>query len=142
MVRSYIRQFVTRQLVGQVWRFMLVGATTAGVQQGLLWAFVEQIQLPYLFGAVIAIEITIIMTYVLNNAWTFQSRRNVGLVRFFTGLVKTNLVRGTAIPLQLAILFFLVEFQQVPVLIANGIAILFSGIYRFVLDFWWTWGRT
>jgi len=47
---------------------------------------------------------------VLNNAWTFRASRNTGLVEYLVGLVKTNVVRGTAIPIQLAALFVLVEW--------------------------------
>jgi putative flippase GtrA len=55
-------------------------------------------------------------------------------------LLKTNLVRGTAIPLQLAILFVLVEWALLSYLVANAAAIAISGIYRYVLDARWTWG--
>jgi putative flippase GtrA len=109
---------------------------------GLLWLFVDTVQLNYLLGAVVAIEITIVLTYVLNNAWTFRHVRNTGLGGFLTGLLKTNIVRGSAIPIQLAVLFVLVEYGQVLYLLSNAIAILLSGIYRFILDARWTWGLT
>jgi putative flippase GtrA len=89
---------------------------------------------------VIAIEFTIILSYVLNNAWTFQASQNTGLAAYLVGMAKTNLVRGTAIPIQLAILFGLVEWANSMYLIANGIAIFISGLYRYVLDARWTWG--
>jgi putative flippase GtrA len=123
-------------------RFVVVGTVTAGVQILLLWLLVETVQLNYLIGAAIAIEITIVLTYLLNNAWTFRHMRNTGVGAFLTGLAKTNVVRGSAIPIQLAVLFFLVEYPEMPYLLSNGVAILVSGLYRFVLDARWTWGRT
>lgn len=107
----------------------------------LLWGFVEAVGMNYLVGAVVAIEITIVLTYVLNNAWTFRSRKNVGTEEYLVGLLKTNLVRGTAIPIQTAILFSLVEWVSVSYLVANAIAIGISGVYRFVFDARWTWGE-
>lgn len=94
----------------------------------------------YLIGATIAIEITIVLSYVFNNAWTFRASRNTGRVEYLVGLVKTNVVRGTAIPLQLGILFVLVEWNGFVYLVANAVAILFSGVYRYILDRRWTWG--
>lgn len=142
MAWGALRRLVEGPRLRQLRRFVVVGAVTAGVQTVLLWVFVDTLALNYLFGAVVGVEITIVLTYVLNNAWTFRHARNTGPAAFLAGLVKTNVVRGSAIPIQLLILFALVEFRQVPYLLSNGVAILLSGVYRFVLDTWWTWGRT
>ena len=142
MVRSALRRLVGSPTARRLRRFVVVGAVTAGVQTVLLWVFVDTLALDYLLGAAVGIEITIVLTYVLNNAWTFRHARNTGPAAFLVGLAKTNVVRGSAIPIQLVVLFALVEFRQVPYLLSNGIAILLSGVYRFVLDARWTWGRT
>jgi putative flippase GtrA len=140
MIRSFIRALHRGPYASQLRRFFVVGVVTAGIQLVLLWLFVETIDLNYLLGALLAIEITIVLSYVLNNAWTFQTIQNTGLVEYFLGLAKTNVVRGTAIPIQLAVLFALVEWGSLPYLLANAVAIAISGLYRFVLDAKWTWG--
>nr|WP_256397636.1 GtrA family protein [Halohasta litorea] len=140
MVQRYLRLLVEGPLARRLRRFVAVGVFTAGVQTVLLWLFVDSVGLNYLLGAVIAIELTIILSYVLNNAWTFQASQNTGLAAYLVGMVKTNLVRGTAIPIQLAVLFGLVEWANSMYLIANAIAIFVSGLYRYVLDARWTWG--
>jgi putative flippase GtrA len=142
MLRSYLKSLLSGPLAVQLRRYTMVGASTAGVQMLLLWLFVDVGDLNYLVGATIAIEITIVMTYVLNNAWTFKAIQNSGRRNYLVGLLKTNLVRGTAIPIQLGVLYVLVDWQGVQYLIANAIAIVLSGIYRYVLDVKWTWGRT
>ncbi|WP_053948449.1 GtrA family protein [Halolamina sediminis] len=142
MVRALLRSLVSGPLAVRLRRYMIVGTTTAGVQMLLLWLFVDVGRVNYLLGATVAIEITIVMTYVLNNAWTFAAMRNSGWGAYLTGLLKTNIVRGTAIPIQLAVLYALVDFQGVQYLLANAVAILLSGVYRYVLDTRWTWGRT
>jgi putative flippase GtrA len=141
MVRSFLRNLSSGPLAPQLRRFVLVGTFTAGVQMVLLWLFVDVGRLNYLVGAVIAIEITIVLSYVLNNAWTFRRSRNTGRDEYLSGLLKTNVVRGTAIPIQVAVLFALVEWASIPYLIGNGSAIVVSGIYRYVLDARWTWGN-
>jgi putative flippase GtrA len=141
MVRSFLRNLSSGPLAPQLRRFVLVGTFTAGVQMVLLWLFVDVGRLNYLVGAVIAIEITIVLSYVLNNAWTFRRSRNTGRDEYLSGLLKTNVVRGTAIPIQVAVLFALVEWASIPYLIGNGSAIVVSGIYQYVLDARWTWGN-
>lgn len=140
MIRPFLRNLHDGPLTVQFRRFVTVGVVTAGIQMLLLWGFVETVGLNYLFAAVLAIEITIVLTYVLNNAWTFRTIQNTGTVEYLTGLLKTNLVRGTAIPIQTVVLFLFVEWVGITYLIANAVAIGISGIYRYVLDARWTWG--
>ena len=140
MVRAILRNLVSGPIAVQMRRFVVVGAFTAGVQMGLLWLFVDAAGINYLIGATIAIEITIILSYVFNNAWTFEASQNTGTAEYLSGLVKTNLVRGTAIPIQLGVLYALVEWGEIMYLVANAVAIFLSGLYRFALDSQWTWG--
>lgn len=140
MVRRYLRGLYEGPFAMQLRRFVAVGAFTAGVQMVLLWAFVDIGHVNYLVGAVVAIEITIVLSYVLNNAWTFRRYRNTGTADYLVGLLKTNVIRGTAIPIQVGVLFALVEWRALPYLLANAFAILVSGLYRYVLDARWTWG--
>ncbi|PAU83156.1 polysaccharide biosynthesis protein GtrA [Halorubrum salipaludis] len=140
MLRAVLRDLASGPIAVQMRRFVVVGATTAAIQMGLLWLFVDTAGLNYLIGATIAIEITIVLSYVLNNAWTFRARQNTGTSAYLRGLLKTNLVRGTAIPIQLGVLAALVEWAGVMYLVANAVAIFLSGLYRFVLDHQWTWG--
>ena len=140
MLRSFVRSLVHGPLAVRLRRFVIVGAFAAGVQVVLLWLFVDIGGVNYLVGATIAIEITIILSYVLNNAWTFRDAQNTGRTAYLVGLLKTNVVRGTAIPIQLAVLYAFVEWVGLLYLVANVIAIVVSGLYRYVLDARWTWG--
>ncbi|ELZ17001.1 MULTISPECIES: GtrA family protein [Halobacteriales] len=140
MIQRFLRNLISSPIAPQLRRFVAVGIIAAGVQMMLLWVFVDKIGLYYLIGGLIAIEITIVLSYVLNNLWTFRASRNTGTREYFVGLLKTNVVRGTAIPIQLAILLLLVELGSIPYLLGNAVAIALSGIYRYVLDARWTWG--
>ena len=124
--------------VSRLTQFALVGGAAAALQSGLLWLFVDIGGLYYLLGSVIAIEITIITQYIVNNAWTFADRANQGDA-FLGGLLRTNVVRGSAIPLQTALLYVFVTWGGLGYLLANLCAIVPSGVYRYVLDAKWTW---
>lgn len=139
MVRALLRQAVDGRFATRIRRFAIVGAIAAGVQTLLLGGFVEYAGLHYLLAATVAIEITIVFQYALNNVWTFRAVKNTGWGEYLHGLVKTNLVRGSAIPIQLGVLYGLVSWSEIAYLLANVIAILVSGVYRYVLDARWTW---
>lgn len=120
-------------------RFFLVGCTAASLQLALLWLFVDFGGVNYLAGAFVAIEVTILFQYVLNNAWTFHRSRHTSMREYMVGLGKTNLVRGTAIPLQLGFLYVLVTLGTANYLAGNAVAICITGLYRYALDAAWTW---
>lgn len=124
----------------QLLRFCVVGLTAAGLQTVLLYSFVDVAHLDHLVGLLVAIEITILFQYVVNNAWTFHRSRHTSLRDYLGGLCKTNLVRGTAAPIQIGIFWALFNWLTLGYLVANGVAILLTGVYRYVLDARWTWG--
>lgn len=121
-------------------RFVIVGVAAATVQTGLLGLLVEWGRLQYLLAAALSIETTIILQYFANNAWTFRMARHTTRGEYLSGLLRTNLVRGTAIPIQLGVLWGLVSLLGQFYLLANVLAIGVSGIYRYALDSAWTWG--
>lgn len=139
-IRSVLRDLVEGPHTVMVRRFVVVGGTAAAIQTGLLGALVEWGGIQYLLAAVVAIETTIIFQYFANNVWTFRTARHTSRREYATGLIRTNVVRGSAIPIQLAVLWGLVSVFGVLYLIANVIAIGVSGIYRYVFDWNWTWG--
>jgi len=140
MGRRYLRALLYGPEAERLRRFAIVGAVAAGIQMVLLAAFVEVAGLGYLIAAMIAIEITILLQFVANNTWTFSESGHVTIRTYLTGLAKTNLVRGTAIPIQLGVLYGLVSQTAIPYLIANGVGIVISGFYRYWFDSRWTWG--
>jgi putative flippase GtrA len=129
---------IDRALVERLSRFATVGGAAAALQTALLYLLVDTAGLYYLLGAVLAIEITIVSQYVVNDAWTFSDRPSGGDT-FFSGLIRTNLVRGSAIPLQTGLLYLFVTYGELGYLVANLCAIVPSGLYRYALDARWTW---
>lgn len=139
-LRSFLRALIEGPHRVMLRRFVAVGIGAATVQLLLLGALVEWGGIQYLIAALLAIETTIVLQYFVNNAWTFRSSMHTTLREYLTGLLRTNVVRGTAIPIQLGVLWGLVSMLDVFYLAANVIAIGISGIYRYALDFSWTWG--
>ena len=139
MLRRLLRAILVGPEAAQIRRFFLVGLLAAGFQTALLGTLVEWGSIQYLIAAVISIEITIVLQYGINNHWTFHTARHQGWREYARGLLRTNVVRGSAIPIQVGVLYALVSAAAIPYLVANGIGIVVSGIYRYVLDSRWTW---
>ncbi|WP_238398175.1 GtrA family protein [Halorussus salinus] len=139
MGNSPYRNVVEHPTFVRLYRFVVVGASAALVQTAVLWLLVEVGGLNYLVAATIAIELTIILQFVVNNAWTFQHASYTARSDYLVGLLRTNLVRGSAIPLQLGLLWAFVNWAGLVYLLANGFAIFISGLYRYYLDSRWTW---
>ena len=139
MVRATLRNLLEGPVSPMLRRFVVVGTTAAAIQMVLLAALVEFAGVGYLLAAALAIETTIILQYFANNAWTFQRWGHTTLREYATGLARTNLVRGSAIPIQLGVLWALVSFAGVMYLVGNVVAIGISGVYRYLLDSRWTW---
>ena len=132
-------QLAEHPTVTRLSRFFIVGVTAAAIQTALLWLFVESLDIWYLIAAPIVIEITILLQYFINNAWTFQPSQHTDRWANFEGLFKTNIVRGSAIPIQTGILYVLADWAGIVYLVANLGAIFISGFYRYALDSRWTW---
>ncbi|WP_248895658.1 GtrA family protein [Haloplanus halobius] len=139
MLRRFLRAILVGPEAPQIRRFFLVGTVAAGFQTALLGTLVELGNIQYLLAAVLSIETTIILQYGVNNRWTFHTDRHDGWREYAHGLLRTNLVRGSAIPIQVGVLYALVSAATIPYLVANGIGIVISGVYRYVLDSRWTW---
>jgi len=139
MLRRFLRAVLVGPEAPQLRRFFAVGVVAAAFQTGLLGALVEWGNVQYLLAAIVSIEITILLQYGVNNRWTFHTVRHTGWREYAHGLLRTNVVRGTAIPIQVGVLYALVSAAAIPYLVANGVGIVVSGIYRYVLDSRWTW---
>jgi putative flippase GtrA len=139
MLRRLLRALVVGPEARRVRRFCLVGLVAAAFQTALLGTLVEWWNAGYLLAAVCSIEVTIVAQYGANNRWTFRTARHTGLREYVRGLLRTNLVRGTAIPIQLGVLYALVSATLAPYLVANVVGIGVSGVYRYVLESRWTW---
>ena len=122
-------------------KFVLVGLAAAVFETVFLFGFVEFAGFNYLVVSVFAIELAILGQYFLNNAWTFEGDSHGCWSERLRGLVKTNLVRGTSIPLQVGVLFLITQVLGVFYLVANIGAMLVAGAYRYVLDSRWVWDR-
>ncbi len=120
-------------------KFALVGASGVGVNLGLLWLLTETGGLFYLASAAIAIEISIITNFILNNYFTFADRRQPGVDTFLKRLFKFNTVSLGGLGINLAILWLLTSGLGMFYMLSNLIGIAAATLWNYLANNWWTW---
>ena len=89
------------------------------------------------FASPVAIEISILINFSLNNLWTFRKRKT--RVLFFSRILRYHLVTGLAGIVNYFTLLLLAKVFGMPDLIANLIGILLGTLINFFLNSLWTW---
>ncbi len=140
---AYLRHILSlMKRSGELLRFLkfcLVGISGVVVNMGLLWLLTERAGLFYLVSATIGIETSITSNFILNNYFTFASRRHPGVKSFLNQLLKFNVVSIVGIAINLAILWVLTEVPGVFYLISNLFGIAAATLWNFLVNNWWTW---
>jgi putative flippase GtrA len=116
-------------------KFNLVGAMGMAVQLGMLAAINRCAPGHYLYATAAGIEIAVLHNFVWHLHYTWRDRRDgsamAQLVRFHLSNGLVSLVGN------LALMRVLVQEARVPVLLANGIAILCCSVANFCLGNCW-----
>src|SRR5829696_3094285 len=87
-------------------KFLLVGAFGLAVNQVMLFAFRDMVHLPLLVASPLAIFISMLVTFALNEIWTWHDR---GRGRILTRSVLYLLVNSGGLLINTAILWLLVH---------------------------------
>ena len=116
-------------------KFNLVGLTGVVVNEGLLVLLVSY-GVYYIYASAIAIEVSIISNFVLNDLWTFRDRRHGhAAIRFlkFNGLMLVGLA------VNLVILYFGTDYLKINYAVSNlaGIAVAFLVRYWLSVKYAW-----
>lgn len=118
-------------------KFCIVGASGTFVNMFFLWFFTEIVGFYYLASSPIAIELSIITNFILNNYWTFRDVNNKShsLIKF----LKYNLTTGIGLILNLSILFTLTTYFNVYYMVSNLFGILAAMAWNYLSSVVWTW---
>ncbi len=145
MKRSYSPNVSLREkggaptfLVKRWLKFNVVGIGGVLVQLGLLQAWMHFTLGNYLLGTVVAVEGAVLHNFAWHCAYTWRDRPATGGAEFWARLRRFHLSNG-AVSLggNVLIMHVLVSGLGVPVLIANGIAIVVCSIANFFLGDRW-----
>jgi putative flippase GtrA len=123
-------------------RFNLVGAAGMVVQLGALAVLTRLAPGHYLCASAAAVELTLVHNFVWHLRYTWRDRRGDSAI--LAQFVRFHLSNGLVSMLgNLALMHILVAEARLPVLVANGLAILCCSLVNFCLgDHWAFAART
>lgn len=128
----------SRASQGSFFKFCVVGGIGVLVNEGLLIA-IHAMGVYFLYAGAVAIEVSILSNFVLNDLWTFRDRRSgTGLVR----LVKFNALMLVGLAVNLAVLDAGTTYFGVAPEIANLVGIAVAFVLRYALSVKYAWMRT
>lgn len=126
--------FFSRKFV----KFLIVGGSGMVINEGLLAILTEIYSVQVSVAGVIAIESSIVSNFLLNNFWTWRDNRHKP---FVMRLVQYNYVALIAGSINYLILIGLSNIG-LHHLIANLVGIAFGTVINFLVNNYWTFGKS
>ncbi len=121
-------------------RFAIVGGSGVVVNMGILYILTEYAGLYYLLSSVIAIEVSIITNFLLNDIWTWGDKKHLTGSSFFIRMLKYNISSGAAAFVgNFLTLTVLTEIFGLYYIISNLIGIAVGVLINFFLNDKWTY---
>ncbi len=131
---------------GEHWRFLkFIGVGLSGVVVNLgvytlltRFAGLGQGYLD-LIASAIAVELSIISNFILNDFFTFSDKRGKGLANFLKRLLKFNFISLIGVGIQLGSLWLFHHVIGINDIIAQAIGIIIATLWNYVGNSLWTW---
>jgi dolichol-phosphate mannosyltransferase len=136
-----INSIIKTRFVKRMISFGLVGASGAGIIIFLMWLWVSVFNLNYLLSAAVAIELSVLWAFFLNNRFTFKDKirnQNKGSSYWPRRLLKYNITALSGEAINLSILFILTN-AGLYYLTSEATAILIVFAYNFTISNKWVW---
>jgi dolichol-phosphate mannosyltransferase len=121
-------------------KFCLVGASGVGVNLGIFWLLTRWggMRENDFLALAIAIEVSIITNFTLNEYITFRDRRSPG-ASFFLRLLKFNAICIAGASIQAGVYALLHHVLGIYDLVSNLIGIIIAMLWNYLLNTWLTW---
>jgi putative flippase GtrA len=133
-MNSAIQQSISR--LARPLRFGVVGLSGIVVNSAILWVLVRELHLAVTLGSVIATEAAILANFLLNDRWTFRGASE----RLFTQrLLRFNGVALGGMAITAGIPTALAGYTQLPLLVANVLAVGAATGWNYIVNSRWTW---
>jgi dolichol-phosphate mannosyltransferase len=120
-------------------RFGMVGISGIVVNSAILWVLAREFDLAVPLASAIATEVSILTNFLLNDRWTFRGAGRERPMR--ARLLRYNGIALGGLALTTGLLTLLTSVSQLPLLIANLLAIAVATAWNYVGNSRWTWRR-
>ena len=121
-------------------KFSIVGVIGAVINTWFLWLFTDVAGLYYIYSSAIAIEIAIILQFLMNDRWTFREQKTTHVEQFVKRVIKSNIWRSGGLVVNIGVLYFLTESLGVYYLLSNIAGIICAFLLNYLFESRLTWG--
>jgi dolichol-phosphate mannosyltransferase len=118
-------------------KFALVGLSGLFVNEILLFVLTEFAGLYFVLSGIIAVEISILTNFILNERWTFADREKKQSMWRKLGKYNTFSLAGLAI--NVALLFLFTTFFMMHYLVSNIVAVIAVFFWNYFINRKFTW---
>lgn len=120
-------------------KYSLVGLSGIFVNQSFLYIFRHLLKMRNEFALALAIELSIISNFFLNNYFTFKNHALRGFKNITWGLLKFNLICLFGAIINYSVALWLNTYFKMNIYIANFLGIILATIWNYVLNVQITW---
>ncbi len=132
---SYVLHIL--DLSSPIVRFALVGAFGTLVNLGVLWILRYALGIFHEIASALAIEISVLSNFSLNDLWTFRRKRKVSVIE---SIIRYHLANASGILVQYATSVALFKVIGLESLTSQFIGIIFGFLFNYALSrkiVWW-----
>ena len=138
-LNSVISSLIWDKGVRRFAKFCVVGLSGIVVNMFFLWFFTEVVKIFYLFSSFLAIELSIMNNFILNELWTWRDRKSSGRLNYLKRMVQYHIsVSISAILANIFLLWFLTEFFHLYYLFSNLFGIAAGVLLNYFINDRWT----
>ena len=105
-----------------------------------LWLFFRVVGIDYRIASPIAVELSILSNFLLNNAWTFRDTLRTSPLG--TRIARFHIAAAGGFVINWVVLVSLVEFFDRMVELANLVGIAAAFLWNYAFNVKWTWRQT
>jgi dolichol-phosphate mannosyltransferase len=122
-------------------KFLLVGAIGTVVNEGILWGLRDKAGWHIGYASLVAIEISIVINFILNNYFTFGDVHKPGVAHFLGNLLRYNFFSAPGGILNWVTTVVLTNTHTASYLIFNLVGIAIAMLWNYFANNLWTWKR-
>lgn len=146
MLKSLIKKAAHPRLM----RFAIVGLSGIPVNLGMLWLLCDYLGWSLWLGSPLAIEVSIVWNFLLNDTWTFSDRKAEASAGFVRRMYRYNMVSLVGLGIQFAAALAMNRvFMQALELSEPGLwkypaqmaGIAIAMAWNFLSNFYFTWAQ-
>lgn len=123
-----------KQLINQIFRFGIVGVISFLIDYSIFWILHDQMSVYYLFANACSFSISVIVNYILNLKFVFQSSENSNKTKEFITYIILNIIGlGFNQFIMKVCVGYLRITPMISKIIATGIVMIYNFISRKIL---------